>query len=306
MTRVFAVMIVRDAVDVVGAVLRNTLALGVERVIVLDNGSTDGTTRVLKRLARRHPIQWSAYEGPFLQAEITSGLVADAVAAGADWVMVVDADEFWWCERGLLDVLDNTDAGALYCPRLQFVQRWGVERATPPGLLSMTRHAIARPPEHDPPDVVERGEASVLEICPPRKVIVRAGPGVGVAVGAHDAVNAPGPLAPADDIVVLHAPLRARSALIGRIARSPLPRSSQEPLTGWHGNRWARMAAEDPAALEAEWRANAYGPNGTLLVGGVEHPTIEDSRLRDAALPFVRRGPLSRLFRRAAGTRRSP
>ncbi len=113
-------MCVRDAADVVGAVLRNTLALGVERVLVLDNGSTDGTTRGA-RPARAAAARSTGRptRGPFIQADVISGLVADAVAAGADWVLPVDADEFWWCGRGLLDVLDHTDAGALYCPFLQ-------------------------------------------------------------------------------------------------------------------------------------------------------------------------------------------
>ena len=292
MTRVFGVLCVRDAADVVGAVLRNTLALGVERVIVLDNGSTDGTTQVLERLARRHPIDWSPYSGPFVQAQIISDLVAGAVAAGADWVLPVDADEFWWCERGLLNVLDQTDAGALYCPFVQFVQRWDVEHGTPRGLLTMTRRAAERPPDDDPPAVVARGDASVVEIRQPRKVIVRAGPGVGVGVGAHDAVNAPGPLAPADDIVVLHAPLRARATLTARTVR-PMRADHTEvaadELTAWHAKRWRRLAAEGPDALDAEWRANAYGPNGTLLVGGREHATIEDHRLAEAAAPWVGR-----------------
>ena len=287
MTRVFGVLCVRDAADVVGAVLLHTLALGVERVIVLDHGSTDGTTQVLEDLAREQPIEWSPLEGAFDQATIVSELIARAGAEGADWVLPLDADEFWWCGRGLLDVLEHTDAGALYCPMFQFLQSRDVAEPSPRGLLTMTRRAVPRdPPDDDPAAVVGRGEASVAEIVPPRKVIVRAGPGVGVGVGSHDAVNAVGPLAPADDIQVLHAPLRARATFVPRAARRRNT-DSVEIQHSWHSKRWARLAAAGPEALDAEWRANAYGPNGTLLVGGAEHVTIEDTRLREAAAPWV-------------------
>ena len=288
MTSVVAVMVVRDAADCVVPAIRNVLALGAERVIVRDHDSRDGTTRLLDRLARRHPVDWSPHEGPFDQAAIITALMGEAVAGGADWVLPMDADEFWWCGRGLLDVLDHTDAGVLYCPVLQFLQRADVREVSPRGLLTMTRRTSPRAPDHDPQGVVERGEASVLEITPPRKVIVRAGPGIGVIIGNHDAVNPPGPLAPADDIEVLHAPLRARSALLARGGRFPHegPPGAQR---SWHSHRWTRLAADGPQALEDEWRANAYGPDGTLRVGGRTHATVEDLRLRDAAAPWVRR-----------------
>jgi hypothetical protein len=283
-------MVVRDAADLIGPVIRNTLALGVERVHVLDNGSTDGTPRVLRRLARRLPVRWSSDTGPFRQAAMTNALLAEAFAAGADWAIPIDADEFWWCERGLHDVLENTDAGALYCPFLHFLQSADVHRTSPAGLLTMTRRPLAHEADPDPAGLVERGEASVAQIATLRKVIVRAGDGAGVTEGNHDVVNPAGPIAPADDVVVLHAKLRSREALHARAARPlPPPPPPDRPLNHWHVRRWHALAAQGDAALEREWRANAYGPDGTIIVGGRVHATIEDDRLARAAAPWVRR-----------------
>ena len=46
----------RDEADIVETVISNLVAQGVERVVVADNLSTDGTTEVLERLARSLPV----------------------------------------------------------------------------------------------------------------------------------------------------------------------------------------------------------------------------------------------------------
>ena len=85
--KVAALMIVRNEEDILPINLAHHLALGIDEFWIIDNGSTDGTTRTLQKLARRGvPIRWHRDDGPFSQSEMTTALARDAWRAGADWV----------------------------------------------------------------------------------------------------------------------------------------------------------------------------------------------------------------------------
>ncbi len=71
--------------------------LNVDRLVIADNGSTDGTRTVLRRLASiDERVKWLDASGPYLQAEIVTGLAREAWRDGADWILPNDADEFFW------------------------------------------------------------------------------------------------------------------------------------------------------------------------------------------------------------------
>ncbi len=94
-------MVVRNSVDLIRVNLLHHLDLGLERLLVLDNGSTDGTTRELGALAQRLPIDVTVDPGPYRQAEMVTALTEDAGRRGADWVMPIDIDEFFARRRRL-------------------------------------------------------------------------------------------------------------------------------------------------------------------------------------------------------------
>lgn len=92
---VIAVTMVRDEADVIEATLRHT-ATQVDRIIVADNLSTDGTAEILARLADELPLTVVADDEPgYFQADKMTRLALDAMNMGADWVLPFDADEFW-------------------------------------------------------------------------------------------------------------------------------------------------------------------------------------------------------------------
>ena len=76
------------------------LAQGVDGIIVVDNGSTDGTRAALDALALGDPrVHVGTDSEPgFYQGMKTSYLAHLAWRAGADWVVPFDADEFWFAE----------------------------------------------------------------------------------------------------------------------------------------------------------------------------------------------------------------
>jgi hypothetical protein len=131
--KVVAVLLVRDEQDIVATTIRYHRARGVDEVLVVDNGSTDRTVAILERMHRRDPaVRWTSEPGEYRQAEIVTGMAREAVARGADWVLPVDADEFWWSAEPLRDVLErhgrDAGLGALHCEVVNFAQERGVHR----------------------------------------------------------------------------------------------------------------------------------------------------------------------------------
>lgn len=281
--KLIVVMLVRDEWDILPVTIGHHLAMGADEVWVTDNGSTDGTAELLDRLASGDSrIRWRREDGPFDQAHLTTTLVHEAVADGADWVLPVDADELWWSTEGSLrPVLEETGAGGLRCEVVNFVQRHGVRRRHPAALLTMTRSAVPEGAPETARPLLESGAIGWVQMRYPPKLISRAAPGLYVHVGNHGVEGLPGQVVDTDRVVVLHAPLRARQELgqmaeHGRRSRAVNP----DPEIGWHSKRWARL--EDDGLLDEEWHRLSTR-RGAIQVGGRRVPLVRDRRLADAA-----------------------
>src|SRR5512143_161327 len=98
--KVFGLMIVRNEVDILRINVLHHFSLGVDRFLIVDNGSTDGTDGVLRELSANGRLEWRRDGGPYRQSEITTELAQEAFRQGADWVIPVDADEFWYAPFG--------------------------------------------------------------------------------------------------------------------------------------------------------------------------------------------------------------
>jgi predicted O-methyltransferase YrrM/uncharacterized coiled-coil protein SlyX len=286
--QLWTIMIVRNEADILAVNLLHYLELGVDRILVVDNGSTDGTDRILARLGRDRRVRWTVDNGPYLQAEITTELVREAFLGGADWVLPVDADEFWWA-RGddFRAVIETSSAGAHAVEVVNFVQRRDQERLSPSSLLHMTM----RPPRsvgnvEKSPELVEAREIGFVEMTYPSKWISRATIGLTVEAGNHVVTGLAGPREPTARIVCLHAPLRSRAVLDAKVEQGCRIEELGKDIRqrAWHVRRWKRLAEE--GALEAEWAANSYA-DGALDVYGASHPLTFDPRLRDIAARWV-------------------
>jgi len=100
---VWAITMVKDEADIIETVVRHLLAQGIERVLVADNLSSDGTEAILGRLARTEPVTVLTDRlTQYFQAEKMTHLARQAARAGAGWVLPFDADEIWLAPEGTL------------------------------------------------------------------------------------------------------------------------------------------------------------------------------------------------------------
>jgi hypothetical protein len=294
---VYGISMVRNEADIIRLNVLYHLASGIDRMIVVDNGSIDGTDRILQQLSIQHDeVRWSRDEGPFLPSRVMTKLAREAFEEGADWVVPVDADEFWHAPGGnLRRVLEDANAGVLRAQAVNFIQRRSQRDSSPDALTYMTRRAasLVGPPSHAQ-SLVEEKKIAFVEKVYPQKCICRPTAEVKIETGHHSISGADGRRIRTEEIVCLHAPMRSRAALAERITSAGRAAAAgRNPNQGRNRQRLAALQGE--TAIDKEWAANSY-EDGFLDVYGEKHPVVFDPRLRDAVSPFVPRSIWKKLL----------
>lgn len=281
-------MVVRNAHDLLAVNIRHHLSQGVERFLVYDHASADETRDVLHEFAELGVVEWSAVDGSFRAEEWLNELAIEAYIQGADWVLPIDADEFWTAgpDRRIAECIASSDAGALRAQMLTFVQQHDQVESTPKGLLrmvyrmdSLSREQLAeneRRIDHGAP--IPFWAAAYDPKC-----ISRATPSLHIHRGAHYVSGISGPLEPTVEIVCLHGPVRSRAALADRHQLWPPLDPRRRPGQSWHLERLKRLGP-DPEVIDREWR-RVSAVDDRLVSSNVR--LVHDTRLRDAAAPWI-------------------
>jgi glycosyltransferase involved in cell wall biosynthesis len=139
---------VRNEVDIIELNLRHHLATVLDEAFVVDNGSTDGTLALLARLAGELPLLVASEPGAYTQSELVTRMARQASRSGADWLVPVDADEFWVGQgRSIRGVLETTPVavGVLRCEVVNFVQRREELAPSTASLMTMVMRSRSRP-----------------------------------------------------------------------------------------------------------------------------------------------------------------
>ena len=101
--KLFMTLLLRDEEDIVRENLDFHLAQGVDRVIVTDNGSEDGTLEILRDYEARGVVRLLLEPtDDYSQGRWVTRWRGSPPSEGADWVINNDADEFWWPRSGTL------------------------------------------------------------------------------------------------------------------------------------------------------------------------------------------------------------
>ena len=195
-------IVVRDEADVIDAQLAYHLNAGVDFVFATDHDSRDGTAEILESYERAGYLRlWREWGDVFRQGEWMTRMVRlAATERKADWVILSDADEFWWPRAAnLKEALSAVPEryGVIQAPQRYFLPRPGgaeffAER--------MTVMLSAQAPINDP----------LSTFRPVAKVVHRPDPGVRIPLGNHVVFYAPFMRWPGrSPIEVLHFPKRS-------------------------------------------------------------------------------------------------
>lgn len=298
--RLYGISMIRNEADIIRINVLYHLSVGFDRIFILDDGSTDGTEKILKKLARDPRVRWtSGTNSNFQQGEVFTELAREAHREGADWVVPVDADDFWHARRGSFKgVLSATSAVALSVKTIDFIQRREQQKSVPEALLHMTRRVEEPVRRGEAPALLKEGKTSYVEMARVPRWIFRPSADISLVRGAHSVEGIEGPREETNEIFCMHAPLRSRAILEAKAisaSRRGRKKSGTGLGPGWLYSRWWEMQGE--SGLEEEWAANSY-QNDCLDIYGEPHPVIFDPTFRDSVAPFVRASSRNRLLRK--------
>jgi len=254
---VWAVGVVRDEEDIVETVVANLLGQGVERVVVADNLSSDGTTAILERLARSEPVTVLADRlAAHYQAEKVTLLAHEATRAGAGWILPFDADEVWLAPGG------TVGAFLAACPA-DVVQ------------VPVFNHVPTDGDDPGEPDPVRRLRWRKSEPNQLHKVAFRAHPRARLHHGNHG-VDRRGRRQ--RGLEIRHFPYRSEEQFVRKLRQGSAALAATD-LTGEVGKHWRGMGAGGDDALRASWRSLVETHNLPSEWWVPRHGLVEDPAL---------------------------
>jgi hypothetical protein len=256
-----------DQGDILADFLDWHLDLGIDLILALDHGSTDGSRETLADYARNRPVVWF----PTPERDISKYSPADMLASmardqyHADWVIHCDVDEFL-CSGGddLRTVLAKAERDGV---TQVIIDRHNMTALMPDtGQRAMQSHIlrVEKPIELNYDDRVS-GDLPVpwLFSKDAPHLAVRTSALVEYGNGAHSATLSWGKAELSDQLFIQHYPIRGYDEFEQKVRNTEDWLASnkhleQDPLWAWHWRRWIRLRAE--GRLREDYEAQFIPP----------------------------------------------
>ncbi len=288
MTKSAAFCVLRDARHLLPLLVGHYLRVGVDHILFIDDGSTDGSRDWLVELAGAcKQVSVVCRDEPvFDQQAIMNEAAAELHARGYDLLLPFDADEFWMVNMPTLGRALAADGRprAIHGRWINFVQSRTMA-AAPSMFFDTIRYRVpdADGASRQQVETFERGFVSVRM----SKVAVYGQRDAAFALGQHRLIDGPCDSWPVE-FEIFHVPLRQR-AEIDRRAFDFEPRR-RSLRTGADRSWQSRFFANAVQAGQAEriWQANSADEQGMLALVGGRYPLISDPRFRLLALAAQR------------------
>ncbi len=255
-----------DQGDILQDFLDWHLELGVDLILAMDHGSTDGSTDILERYSKTHPVVWY----PVPERDITKYSPADELATlardkyGADWIIHCDADEFL-CTGGrdlrtLLAQADRDNLTLINVPR-----RTVTGSRLEPGQRATTELTL----RIDQTVYLTLDQILSWNLPVPfvfvevgGHLIVRASAFDRYGGGAHGATTTYGQSGSIDGLYILHYAIRDFESLRVKVdnTKSWLAANTHlEPTQCWHWRRWIHL--NEQGLLRADYDQQFPSPD---------------------------------------------
>jgi hypothetical protein len=252
-----------DEVELIDCNIRHLQAIGVDRIVVTDTGSSDGTAEILQAFADRGEILLlrTARDDDDMLGFANRMLQRTLDEFRPDWVLFADGDEFHVPKTGRIhDALASAGADVLSVERLNVAL--GPEGPFWPADLAPANHAdlllIARPIENFFRHLQTHPETAWImgRVLP--KIVARAkAVAAGIITGAHGAIDQPGDsfrTAPATDILLAHVQASSLERFTRKLdnirAHFAIHGHKYVGLQAWQWRRWVQLADEGKSEEE--------------------------------------------------------
>lgn len=256
---IVGIAMVKDEADIIARSVGNMLTQ-VDRVIVADNGSTDGTREILAEL---DVTLINDPEPAYYQSAKMTKLAQKAGQMGARWVVPFDADELWYSPFGTIkDVLNAIPAN------------WRVASA------QLYDHVATAVDPHEALDPVARISWRRVDPLPLPKVAARFHPDLIIHQGNHGASYTYEPGVLPGQLVVRHFPYRSVEQFIRKVRNGAAAYKAAVDLNpdfGGHWRKWGEILEAGGEEAVAEifhtwyWRQDPAVP---LTIGDEEQPAL--------------------------------
>lgn len=228
----WAVTMVKNELDILEETVQHLLSQGVDRVLIADNLSTDGTTELIRRMALADDriVEARDVEVGYYQAAKMTLLGRFAGLHGARWVIPFDADEFWLSPAGTLrDYFEDAIVGT---HRAEIYNAFPVAGADRQARLRLDLEAAAMV-----------------------KVAYAYHPAAILGVGNHWVTRAGGFR---QDLRIVHVPWRSYDQFAQKLRQGAVALAATD--LGEHmGPHWRRLGIADDPVLRERWEGVLAG-----------------------------------------------